>query len=181
MKIKQTILTALLALVTLTSALPAHAQTNQLPSLFPHVSGNLPPYDKDTTLFTSGKLEFRVAAQTGNSYEAINSLTYFVTQGFGLTGDCVNGGVNNLDAIHFGGEYAYPVGGIRFTGRAVGGLNLVTHRPEGVLSLFLSYVPLNAAPNFFMFGGPSITIDKTTFKSNGTGLVNAFAGFGYRF
>mgnify|MGYP001591238055 CR=1 FL=1 len=150
-------------------------------SVIPPLFGNLPPYQTNTTLFLSGKLEFRVAAATGPAYTAINSLTYFVTQGFGVTADASNGGVNNLNSFHLGGEYAYPVQGVRFTGRATVGMSLVTHRPEGQLSLFLSYVPLNAAPNVFMFGGPQITLDKTSFQRNSSISAGLFGGVGYRF
>lgn len=171
-------LQCLLFSLCLLAFMPAEAQTNTLPSLF----GNLPPYQTNTTLFTQGKLEFRVAAITGNSYEAINSLTWFVTPALGITGDCYNGGVNNLDSVHLGLEYGYAVSGVRFTLRGVAGGTLITHRPEGVLSIFASYVPASStAPNFFMFGGPAIRIDRDTFKSDGVGIVNLMAGFGYRF
>lgn len=170
------LLKCLVLLLLLAFGASARAQTNQ-PTLF----GNLPPYQTNTTLFTSGKLELRAAVSTGTAYQAVNSLSWFVTQGFALTGDCANGGVNNLNAFHLGGEYAYPIQGIRFTGRAVGGLSLITHQPEGQVSGFISYVPLNASANLFLFAGPSVTLGKSSFQRNGVVTVNALAGVGYRF
>lgn len=149
------------------------------------LSGNLPPLNTNSTVFADGKLELRVGAiqqgVSGSGYESQFAASYYFQTNFAFYAECVNGGVNSIDALHIGLEFSHPVGPVRLGVFGGGGRNLAGSTWEGVLGVRLSYVPLSeTAPNVFLYLENFLLVDgKQNF--NGAQTYNIAAGIGYRF